>query len=171
MINWEKSQSGGVSHILSTVNAIISSQMHKCLLIPLYRFTYVNMHKIYNVRHVNTWLIAADMNIKTVVYSPVHRPNIAHTRTWNKFTEKHPTEASSFLNSSYELHIFLYWSKLWKDPVSDTLSHEKFISTVVFHLWRLPLRQFACARKLSEYDVTIPVSYVRVTSQINCGDV
>ena len=153
MVNWEKSPSGGVSHILSTANTIISSQMHKCLLIPLHRFTYVNMHKIYNVHHVNTWLIAADMNIKTIVYSPVHRLNIAHTRTWNKFTEKHPTEASSFVNSRYGLHIFLYWS------------------SIVIHLWRSPLRQFVCARKLNEYDVTIPIPHVRVTSQINCGDV
>ena len=45
------------------------------------------------------------------------------------------------------------------------------IFTAVIHLWISPLRQFARARTIDEYDVTIPVSYIRVTSQINCGDV
>ena len=33
------------------------------------------------------------------------------------------------------------------------------------------LRQFAHGRTIDEYDVTIVVSYIRVTSQINDGDV
>ena len=39
------------------------------------------------------------------------------------------------------------------------------------HFWRSPLRQFARAGTIDEYDVTMLVSYIRVTSQINCGDV
>ena len=45
------------------------------------------------------------------------------------------------------------------------------IFTAVIHKWRSPLRQFARARTIDEYDVTMLVSYIRVTSQINCGDV
>ena len=45
------------------------------------------------------------------------------------------------------------------------------IFTAVIHQWRSPLRQIARARTIDEYDVTMPVSYIRVTSQINCGDV
>ena len=33
------------------------------------------------------------------------------------------------------------------------------------------MRQFARAWTIDEYDVTMPVSYIRVTSQINCGDI
>ena len=39
---------------------------------------------------------------------------------------------------------------------------------VLIHQWRLPLCQFACAKKIDEYDVTIVVPCVCVTSQINC---
>ena len=45
------------------------------------------------------------------------------------------------------------------------------IFTAVIHKWRSPLRQFACARTIDEYDVTILVPYIRMTSQINSGDV
>ena len=45
------------------------------------------------------------------------------------------------------------------------------IFTAVIHQWRSPLRQFARARTIDEYDVTMLVSYIRVTSQINGGDV
>ena len=45
------------------------------------------------------------------------------------------------------------------------------IFTAVIHWWRSPLHQFARARTIDEYDVTMLVSYIRVTSQINCGDV
>ena len=45
------------------------------------------------------------------------------------------------------------------------------IFTAVIHLWRSPLRQFSHARTIDEYDVTMLVSYIRVTSQINGGDV
>ena len=31
--------------------------------------------------------------------------------------------------------------------------------------------QFACTRTIDEYEVTMPVARVHVTSQINCGDV
>ena len=48
---------------------------------------------------------------------------------------------------------------------------EKALFTVVFHKWRSPLRQFARARTIDEYDVTMLVYPVCVTSQINCGDV
>ena len=48
---------------------------------------------------------------------------------------------------------------------------EKSIFTVVIHSWRSPFRQFARARTIDEYDVTMPVSSVRATSQINCSDV
>ena len=48
---------------------------------------------------------------------------------------------------------------------------EILIFTAVIHQWRSPLRQFARARTINEYDVTMPVSYICVTSQINCGDV
>ena len=45
------------------------------------------------------------------------------------------------------------------------------IFTAVIHYWRSPLRQFARAMTIDKYDVTIPVFRVRMTSQINCGDV
>ena len=48
---------------------------------------------------------------------------------------------------------------------------EKSIFTVVIHQWRSPLRQFARARTIDEYDVTMPVPRIRMTSQINCDDV
>ena len=48
---------------------------------------------------------------------------------------------------------------------------DKSIFTVVIHYWRSTLRQFARARTIDEYDVTMPVPHVRVTSQINSGDV
>ena len=48
---------------------------------------------------------------------------------------------------------------------------EKSIFTVVIHYWRSPLRQFARARTIGEYDITMLVYPVRVSSQINCSDV
>ena len=42
------------------------------------------------------------------------------------------------------------------------------IFTAVIHEWRSSLRQFARA---IEYDVTMLVTYIRVTSRIYCGDV
>ena len=45
------------------------------------------------------------------------------------------------------------------------------IFMAVIQEWRSPLRQFARARTIDEYDVTMPVSYIRMTSQTNCGDV
>ena len=45
------------------------------------------------------------------------------------------------------------------------------LSCAVIHLWRSPSRQFARARTIDKYDVTMPAPHVRVTSQINCGDV
>ena len=48
---------------------------------------------------------------------------------------------------------------------------EKSIFTVVIHQWRSPLYQFACARTIDEYYVTMPVTCVRMMSQINCSDV
>ena len=47
----------------------------------------------------------------------------------------------------------------------------KSIFTVVIHKWRSPMRQFARARTIDEYDATMPVPHVRVTSQINCSEV
>ena len=48
---------------------------------------------------------------------------------------------------------------------------ENSISTVVMQKWRSPLRQFARAMTMDEYDVAMPVPHVRVMSHINCGDV
>ena len=48
---------------------------------------------------------------------------------------------------------------------------EKSIFTVVIPNRRSPLRQFARVRIIDEYDIIMPVPRVRVTSQINCGDV
>ena len=45
------------------------------------------------------------------------------------------------------------------------------IFTAAIHWWRSPLRQFSRVRTIDQYDVTMLVSYIRVTSQINCGDV
>ena len=42
---------------------------------------------------------------------------------------------------------------------------------VVIHWWRSRLRQSAHARTIDEYDVTVLVPRVDMTSQINCGDV
>ena len=44
---------------------------------------------------------------------------------------------------------------------------EKSIFTVVIHQWRSPSRQFARARTIDEYDFTMPVPRVRVTSHID----
>ena len=63
--------------------------------------------------------------------------------------------------------------------MNDCFSHtkpwipggEKSMFTVVIHWWRSPLRQFARARTIHEYDVMMLVSRVLVTLQINCGDV
>ena len=41
----------------------------------------------------------------------------------------------------------------------------------LLYKWRSPLHQFARARTIDKCDVTMPVSYIRVTSQINCGDI
>ena len=43
------------------------------------------------------------------------------------------------------------------------------IFTVDIHWWISPLHQFARARTIDEYAVTMPVRRVCVTSQINCG--
>ena len=59
--------------------------------------------------------------------------------------------------------LFLH-AKLWI-PVD-----EKSIFVVVIHLWRSPLCQFVRARTVDEYDVTMPVPSISVTSQINRGD-
>ena len=48
---------------------------------------------------------------------------------------------------------------------------ENLVFTVVIHYLRSLLRQFAHARTIDKYDVTIPVPHVHVMSQINCGDV
>ena len=48
---------------------------------------------------------------------------------------------------------------------------DKSIFMAVIHQWRLLLRQFARATAIGEYDVTMPLPYVRVTPQIICGDV
>ena len=48
---------------------------------------------------------------------------------------------------------------------------KKSIFMTVIHLWRSPFRQFALARTIDKYDITMPAPHVRVTSQINCGDV
>ena len=64
-----------------------------------------------------------------------------------------------------ELNRFFLHAKPWIP------GGEKSIYTVVIHWWRSPLRQFARARTIDEYDVTLTVPHVRVTSQINCGDV
>ena len=42
----------------------------------------------------------------------------------------------------------------------------KSIFTDVIHQWRSPMRQFARARTIGEYDVTMPVPRVRATSHI-----
>ena len=49
--------------------------------------------------------------------------------------------------------------------------YDKSIFMVHIHYWRSPLRQFARARTIDEYNVTMPVSRIRMTSQINCDDV
>ena len=51
--------------------------------------------------------------------------------------------------------------------VSYTLSREYR----VVRNQRSPLHQFGHARTIDEYDVTMLVPRIRVTSQINCGDV
>ena len=48
---------------------------------------------------------------------------------------------------------------------------EKLISTVVIHKWRWPCHQFARARTVDEFDVSMPVSHVRITSQTNWSNV
>ena len=60
--------------------------------------------------------------------------------------------------------VFLH-AKPW------TPDGQKSIFTTVIHYWRSTLRQFGRARTIDEYDVTMPVSYIRVTPQINCNDV
>ena len=47
----------------------------------------------------------------------------------------------------------------------------KSIFIVVIEYWISTLHQFACARIINKYDITIPVCLVCVTSQVNCGDV
>ena len=59
--------------------------------------------------------------------------------------------------------------------ISYTLSRENRVVRYPYS-WLLftskdRLRPFARARTIDEYGVTMPVSYIRVTSQINCGDV
>ena len=51
------------------------------------------------------------------------------------------------------------------------LGSEKSIFTVVIHWRRLPLCQFACARRIDEYDLTMPVPHIQLMSQINRGDI
>ena len=73
--------------------------------------------------------------------------------------------------------LFVQVLKTWSKEIS--FLHAKpwipggdiSIFTAVIHWWRSPLHQFARARTIDEYDITMPVSYIRVTSQINCGDV
>ena len=63
------------------------------------------------------------------------------------------------------IDLFFLHTKLW------ILGGKKSIFTAVIHLWRSPFPQFARARTIDEYDVTMPAPRVHVTSQINCGDV
>ena len=65
--------------------------------------------------------------------------------------------------------LICYWNFLHARPWVP--GDEIAIFTAVIHLWRSPLRQFARARTIDEYDVTMLVSYICMTSQINCGDV
>ena len=48
---------------------------------------------------------------------------------------------------------------------------EESIFTVIIHQWGPPLRQFTHLRTIDEYNVTMSVPRVRMTSQINCDDV
>ena len=61
--------------------------------------------------------------------------------------------------------IYSYQAKPWIP------GGKKSVFTVVIHVWRSPLRQFARARTMDEYDVTMQVLHVRLTPEINCGDV
>ena len=63
-----------------------------------------------------------------------------------------------------QLDMFLY-DRLWIP------GDRKFIVTIVIHWWRSTLRQFARQRALGEYEVTVLVLDVRVTSLINYDDV
>ena len=56
-------------------------------------------------------------------------------------------------------------------PKSWIPGGEKLIFTDVIHYWRLPLRQFVHGRTIDEYDITMLVPCVHMTSQINFGDV
>ena len=55
--------------------------------------------------------------------------------------------------------------------IKNSLKLSAVCFKVVINLWRSPVRQFARARIIDEYDVKMPVPHVRVTSLINCGDV
>ena len=73
-----------------------------------------------------------------------------------------------FTNICCFLVILWYWCSVfwnWFIWLSYTLGPEYRV------MRRSPLRQFVHARTINEYDVTMLVSYIRVTSQINCGDV
>ena len=48
---------------------------------------------------------------------------------------------------------------------------EKSVFTAVVQYWRSPLHQIARARTIDEYDVTIPLSHIHVTSHVNCDDI
>ena len=56
-------------------------------------------------------------------------------------------------------------AKPWKPGV------EKSIYTIVIHWWRSLVCQFARERTIDENGVTVPVTRIRVKSQINCSDV
>ena len=66
--------------------------------------------------------------------------------------------------------LHLMWDEYFLHTKPWIPGGEKSIFTAVIHQWRSLLRQFARAATIGEYDVTMPVRYVRVTSQINRGD-
>ena len=66
--------------------------------------------------------------------------------------------------------INIVWYHVFIHIYDYVTFHIRAIFAAVIHWWRSPLDQFARAMTTDEYDGTIPVSHVRVMSQINCDD-
>ena len=80
------------------------------------------------------------------------------------------------LSCVFSANPFLSW---WRWDYKNIFLHakswipggKKSIFAAVIHWWRSPLCQFARVGTIDEFDVTMPLNNIRVTSQINCGDV
>ena len=97
----------------------------------------------------------------------IYCPFVSRENLFYRSCYKHPVWNSAILiqRPQVQVRIIFLHAKPW------ILGAEKSIFTVVIHWWRSHRRQFARARTVDDYDVTMVIPYLHETSQIDCGDV